>query len=180
MYEGINVGDKDFSALIAKMKEAGVTVVYYGGLHTEAGLIMRQARRPGRQGNAGHVGGWHRVERARLDRRRCGRRDSDDVRLPIRATIRTHKELVEKFRAAGFEPEAYTLYSYAAVQALAGAANAAKTLDTQEVAKTLKAGTYPTVLGDMSFDEKGDPKLPGYIMYEWKKGDDGKYTYVPQ
>ena len=28
MYEGINVGDKDFSALIAKMKEAGVSVVY--------------------------------------------------------------------------------------------------------------------------------------------------------
>jgi branched-chain amino acid transport system substrate-binding protein len=35
-------GDKDFSALIAKMKEAGVSMVYYGGLHTEAGLIIRQ------------------------------------------------------------------------------------------------------------------------------------------
>src|SRR5882762_28704 len=42
MYEGVNVGDKDFSALIAKMKDAGVTLIYYGGLHTEAGLIMRQ------------------------------------------------------------------------------------------------------------------------------------------
>ena len=29
-------------------------------------------------------------------------------------------------------------------------------------------------------DEKGDPKLPGYIMYEWVKGDDGKFTYKPQ
>ncbi|NKF34071.1 ABC transporter substrate-binding protein, partial [Pseudomonas sp. BGM005] len=43
MYEGINVGDKDFSALIAKMKEAGVSIIYWGGLHTEAGLIIRQA-----------------------------------------------------------------------------------------------------------------------------------------
>jgi branched-chain amino acid transport system substrate-binding protein len=42
VYEGITAGDKDFSALIAKMKEAGVSLVYYGGLHTEAGLIMRQ------------------------------------------------------------------------------------------------------------------------------------------
>src|SRR5690349_1732931 len=42
MYEGINVGDKDFSALISKMKDAGVTVVYWGGLHTEGGLIVRQ------------------------------------------------------------------------------------------------------------------------------------------
>ncbi|HTN95706.1 MAG TPA: branched-chain amino acid ABC transporter substrate-binding protein, partial [Nordella sp.] len=43
MYEGVNVGDKDFSALIAKMKEAGVSIIYWGGLHTEAGLIIRQA-----------------------------------------------------------------------------------------------------------------------------------------
>ena len=35
------------------------------------------------------------------------------------------KELVEKFRAAGFEPEAYTLYSYAALQIVAAAANKA-------------------------------------------------------
>jgi branched-chain amino acid transport system substrate-binding protein len=41
-------------------------------------------------------------------------------------------------------------------------------------------GPFPTVLGDMSFDEKGDPKLPGYIMYEWKKGADGKFSYFPQ
>ncbi len=32
------------------------------------------------------------------------------------------KDLVEKFRKAGFEPEAYTLYSYAALQIIADAA----------------------------------------------------------
>ena len=41
-------------------------------------------------------------------------------------------------------------------------------------------GPFKTVLGDMAYDEKGDPKLPGYIMYEWVKGDDGKFTYKPQ
>ena len=34
------------------------------------------------------------------------------------------------------------------------------------------------MLGDLSYDAKGDPTLPGYVMYEWKKGDDGKYTYI--
>ena len=47
MYEGINVGDNDFSALISKMKEAGVEVVYFGGLHTEGGKIVRQMAEPG-------------------------------------------------------------------------------------------------------------------------------------
>lgn len=93
--------------------------------------------------------------------------------------IPANKELVEKFRAQGFEPEAYTLYSYAAMQAIAGAATAAKSNDPMEVAKALKAnGPFKTVLGDLSYDAKGDPTLPGYVMYEWKKGDDGKYTYI--
>jgi ABC-type branched-subunit amino acid transport system substrate-binding protein len=60
---------------------------------------------------------------------------------------------VEKFKAAGFNPEAYTLYSYAAVQVIAGAA-AAKSNDPAEVAKATHAGTFPTVLGEMGFDER--------------------------
>jgi branched-chain amino acid transport system substrate-binding protein len=35
-------------------------------------------------------------------------------------------------------------------------------------------GPFKTVLGDLAFDEKGDPKFPGYVIYEWKKGPDGK------
>jgi branched-chain amino acid transport system substrate-binding protein len=47
MYEGINPGEKDYSALISKMKAANIDVVYYGGLYTEAGLIIRQMRDQG-------------------------------------------------------------------------------------------------------------------------------------
>ena len=47
LYEGINTGEKDYSALVSKMKQAGVDVVYFGGLHTEAGLIIRQMRDQG-------------------------------------------------------------------------------------------------------------------------------------
>ena len=45
--EAINVGEKDFSALISKIKEAGADLVYYGGQHTEAGLIVRQMKDQG-------------------------------------------------------------------------------------------------------------------------------------
>lgn len=92
-----------------------------------------------------------------------------------------NKDLVAKFKAAGFNPEAYTHYSYAALQSIAAAANAAGSNDPEAVAQAMKEkGPFPTVLGKMSFDEKGDPKLPGYIMYECKKGDDGVYKFLPQ
>ena len=88
------------------------------------------------------------------------------------------KPLVEAFRAEGFEPEAYTMYSYAAVQVVAAAAAAAGSNDTMAIAEALKAkGPFPTVLGELSFNEKGDITRPDYIMYEWRKGDDGKYSY---
>ena len=41
--EGINPGEKDYSAIVSKMKAAGVEFAYFGGYHTEAGLMLRQA-----------------------------------------------------------------------------------------------------------------------------------------
>ncbi|MER9294925.1 branched-chain amino acid ABC transporter substrate-binding protein [Mesorhizobium sp. M0621] len=177
MYEGINVGDKDFSALIAKMKEAGVTIIYWGGLHTEAGLIIRQAADQGLKATLVSGDGIVSNELASI----AGDAVAGTLNTfgPDPRLIPANKELVEKFRAQGFEPEAYTLYSYAAVQAIAEAATAAKSNDPQAVAKALhENGPFKTVLGDLSYDAKGDPTLPGYVMYEWKKGDDGKYTYI--
>ncbi|KQR69250.1 amino acid ABC transporter substrate-binding protein [Rhizobium sp. Leaf384] len=179
MYEGVNTGDKDFSALIAKMKEAGVSIIYWGGLHTEAGLIIRQSADQGLKATLVSGDGIVSNELASIA--------GDAVAGTLNTfgpdpTLRPeNKELVEKFKAAGFNPEAYTLYSYAALQTIAAAAKAANSTDAETVATAMKEkGPFKTVLGDMSFDEKGDPKLPGYIMYEWKKGPDGKYSYFPQ
>src|SRR5207302_3955549 len=47
MYEAITAGDKDFSALISKLKQANIDAIYFGGYQTEAGLIVRQARDQG-------------------------------------------------------------------------------------------------------------------------------------
>ena len=48
----------------------------------------------------------------------------------------------------------------------------------QAVAEALKSkGPFNTVIGELSFDEKGDITRPDYVLYTWKKGEDGKYTY---
>ncbi|MFB2550059.1 branched-chain amino acid ABC transporter substrate-binding protein [Ensifer soli] len=177
IYEGVNIGDKDFSALIAKMKEAGVSLVYWGGLHTEFGLIERQSADQGLKATFMSGDGIVSNELASI---------AGDA---VNGTLMTFapdprknpaaKDLVEKFRAAGFEPEAYTLYSYAALQVIAEGAKAAGGSDTMAVAEAIKAkGPFATAIGELGFDEKGDITRPDYVMYEWKKGDDGKFTYV--
>lgn len=178
MYEGVNVGDKDFSALIGKMKEAGVSIIYWGGLHTEAGLIIRQAADQGLKATLISGDGIVSNELASI----AGDAVAGTLNTfgPDPTLNPANAPIIEEFKKGGFNPEAYTLYAYAAMQVIAEAAKAAKSNDPAEVAKAAHAGTFPTVLGDMGFDEKGDPKLPGYIMYEWVKGDDGKFTYKPK
>jgi branched-chain amino acid transport system substrate-binding protein len=176
MFEGINPGDVDFSVLIARMKNAGVSVIYFGGVHTEAGLILRQLADQGldatfMSGDAIVTNELAAIAGDAVDGTLMTFAP-DPRRNPNAAVI------VEKFRASGFEPEAYTLYSYAAVQILAQAAALAGSLDPAAVAETLKGkGPFQTVLGERSFDEKGDITNLDYILYRWSKGADGKYDY---
>ena len=66
------------------------------------------------------------------------------------------KDVVAKFRAKGFEPEAYTLYSYAGVQIIKQAAEAAKSLDPKKVAETMHSGMhFKTVIGDILVRQEG-------------------------
>ena len=47
LYESYNKGDKDFNALVSKLKRKNIDLVYVGGYHQEAGLILRQMRDQG-------------------------------------------------------------------------------------------------------------------------------------
>jgi branched-chain amino acid transport system substrate-binding protein len=84
------------------------------------------------------------------------------------------KEVVAKFKAKGIDPEGYTLYTYAAFQIWSQAATKAGTTDPKKVAETIRAGTWNTVLGPISYDKKGDITALDYVIYVWK--GDGTYS----
>jgi len=176
LYEGVNQGDKDFSALISKMKAAGITAVYWGGMHPEAGLLIRQMDDQGLKAQFISGDGIVSNELASIAGDAVG--GVMNTFGPDPRDDKSNAELIKAFRDKGFEPEAYTFYAYAGVQSLVNAANAAASNDPQEVATAMKEkGPFKTVLGDISFDAKGDPSLSPYVMFEWRKGEDGKYNY---
>src|SRR5437868_10192333 len=49
LFEGVNKDDKDFSALVSKIKATNPDLVYWGGLHDTGGSILRQLRAQGVQ-----------------------------------------------------------------------------------------------------------------------------------
>jgi branched-chain amino acid transport system substrate-binding protein len=83
--------------------------------------------------------------------------------------------LVKKFRDGKYNPEGYTLFSYAAVRAWAQAAAKAKSTDSTAVAAALRSAPYDSVVGPLVFDQKGDIKNPVYDIYIWK---DGSYSPI--
>jgi len=176
MYEGVNTGEKDYSALVSKLKQASVDVVYFGGLHTEAGLIIRQMRDQGL--NAPMMSGDGIVSSEFVSIAGPGAEGTLMTFSPDPRKNPNAKAVVEKFRKKNFEPEAYTLYSYAAVEVYKQAAEAVKSTDPKKMAEYMHSGkTFKTVIGDLSFDKKGDITRPDYVMYVWKKGADGKIDY---
>ena len=80
LYAAYTPGERDYNAIVSRMKGAGVDVIYIGGYHTEAGLILRQAKEQGDERDA------HRRRRAGdqrvlADLRRRGRGHADDLLL---------------------------------------------------------------------------------------------------
>jgi len=177
LYEGINAGERDFSALVSKIKQSGADVVYWGGVHTEGGSILRQMRAAGVNAIMMGGDGIATAEFAQL-----GGPGTEGTLMTFGPDPQRRPEaqaVLEKFKARNFTPEAYTLYSYAAVQVIAEAAKAIGSLDPAKVAAELHTGkTYKTVIGDLSFDAKGDVTRIDYVMYTWKKRPDGSITYV--
>jgi branched-chain amino acid transport system substrate-binding protein len=177
LYEGVNLGEKDFSALVSKIKASGADLVYWGGLHTEGGLIVRQMRDQGVK--APLMGGDGITSDEFVSVGGPGVEGTLMTFAPDPRKRPEAKAIVEKFRAKKFEPEAYTLYSYAAVEVMKQAAEAAKSLDPKKVAAQIGSGKkFKTVIGELAFDKKGDITRPDYVMYVWKKDASGKITYV--
>ena len=178
LYEGLTRGEKDFNALVTKIKAADADTVYFGGLYNEAGPLLRQLREQGLKVNflsgdgsldpaiVTTAGGPQFVEGAYMTSVREAR------------NIPTSQEVVKKMKDAGFDPSGFTLYAYASLEAIAASMNGAKTGDGAKLAKWLKSHTVPTVLGPKSWDAKGDLKETSFSLFIW--GPDGNYTEMQQ
>ncbi len=173
LVESYTAGEKDYSALISKLKDAGVSVLYVGGYHTEAGLMARQAKEQGMDLQI--VSGDALV----TDEYWAITGDAGEGTLmtfsPDPRNNPNAKPIVDELEAAGKPTEGYVLYTYAAVQAFKQAAEAAGSTEFDALTKALDEGQFETVLGELSFDDKGDVSLPGYVFYEWH---DGKYAQI--
>jgi branched-chain amino acid transport system substrate-binding protein len=170
--ESYDIAEKDFSALVSKLKAARIDVVYIGGYHTEAALIARQLR--GQDMDTLIVGGDALMTEEYWQAAGTAGEGTLLTFTPDPRKDPANAALVETFRRKGIEPEGYVLNTYAAIQTWRQAVEAAGATDFDAVVAQLDSGDFDTVLGAFSFDASGDVTMPGYVVYQWKNG---RYDY---
>jgi len=170
LYEGITAGEQDYTALVSKLKEAQVDAIYFGGYHPEAALIVRQSREQGLNAPLLSGDSLNTLEFATL-----AGKAADGTMFTNAAEARnlpTAKAVVDEFRKQmNYEPEGYTLSTYAAVQVWAAAATKVGSTDPQKIAEAMRAQPWDTVIGKIAFDPKGDLTQSQYVWYVFKDGN---------
>lgn len=177
LFEGVTAGDKDFSALIAKMKKENVDFVYFGGYHPEMGMLLRQsaenkldARFMGPEG----------VGNSDISAIAGDASEGMLVTLPKAFDADPkNAHLVEAFKAKKQDPRgAFVFPAYAAVQVMADAMTISKSSEPEEVAEALRSNSFDTPTGVLEFDDKGDLKNFSFVVYEWHA--DGSKTALTE
>jgi branched-chain amino acid transport system substrate-binding protein len=174
MFESYNKGDKDFNAIVSRLKLEKIDLVYVGGYHQESGLIVRQMRDQGLKTVLMAGDALADKEFASI----TGPAGEGTLFTfgPDPRNKPTAKAIVEKFKAKGIDPEGYTLYTYAAMQVWSQAAKKAGTTDPMKVMAAIKAGSWDTVIGKIDIDAKGDLKQIDYVVYKWDAS--GNYAEI--
>lgn len=176
MFEGITAGDKDFSTLVARLKKDNVDFVYFGGYYPEMGQIVRQARAAGLKTQ---FMGPEGVGNASLSNIAGAASEGMLVTLPKRYDqVPTNKTIVDALKTKKLDPTGpFVWTTYAALQSLVAGMERSKSAEPEDIVKNLKQGAaVPTVMGDLSWDEKGDLKGFEFGVFKWHA--DGTSTAV--
>lgn len=172
---GVDVGERDYSTIVDRLGKARADLLLWGGLYTEAGLILRQLRQRGLRTVLFSGDGLLSSEFPII---------GGDAVIGTLMTFSPqpgkNPAAADVIRAAPDLAEGYALYAYAAVQVFQQAAKQARTSDPRRMAEVMHGGeAFHTVLGDIAFDAKGDRTTPDLIVYRWQKGSNGTVTYEP-
>lgn len=175
--ETINPDDKDFSAVITKVKAANPKAVYYGGEHPQSGPLSQQAKNAGL--NVPVMGGDGMFDAAYIEL--AGASSEGDLVTSVGApteSLASAKSFVEAYEKGGYQGgyAAYGMYSYDAANAIIDALKVSLK-DAKDVASAKQATveaigkvSFDGASGKVSFDEFGDSQARVLTVYKVSGG----------
>ncbi|OGR81256.1 MAG: hypothetical protein A3I11_06715 [Elusimicrobia bacterium RIFCSPLOWO2_02_FULL_39_32] len=171
-FDGIAVGEKDFKALLTRIKTQNPNAIYFGGIYNEGGLIAKQAKELGIKslfisGDALQTKEFFKVAGAASEGAYITNVGLPPEKIPSALTFL--EKYKNKFQATDLQP--YDHYTYEAfmiaILALekAGVQPDSDAVDHSKMIEFMRTLRYDGVLGTTEFDEKGDTKNKAISIY---------------
>ncbi|MFE4973171.1 ABC transporter substrate-binding protein [Kitasatospora sp. NPDC056651] len=172
--EHVNPDDRDFAAIVTKVRSSGAEAVYYGGEYPAAGPLSLQLKEAGVAIPLMGGDGMQSGDYLKLNPKSQGD-FATAVGLPIES-LDTAKKFIDDYKKAGYKDayETYGGYSYdsawAIIQAVKAAKAAGKDLTRVNVRDAVQKVSFSGVTGTVSFDEFGDTTNKQLTVYTAKDG----------
>lgn len=170
-YGGIIQGDKDFKGVLTTIKGKSPELIFFGGIYTEAGLMVRQAKEIGLK--APFMSGDGSIDPKFIEIAGPAAEGTFLTFSPDPDNIPTAKEFVGKYRAKYGELGPYSIYAYDAANIMLAAIKEANSTEGVKIMEKLHSMEFSGALGMIKFDAKGDVTAAPYVIWITK---DGKFT----
>lgn len=169
-YSGVVQGDKDYTPVLTAAKQKKPEVIYFGGIHPEAILLVKQMRE--RLGmKAAFMSGDGIVT---PEYYKIAGKAAEGTYLtftPDQKKIPAAQTMIENHRKRfGKDVGAYTIYSYVAANMILDSIQTTDSAKGSKIAAHIRGKAWETALGKMQFDKKGDVLESPYVLWRVKGG----------
>ncbi|WP_150525911.1 branched-chain amino acid ABC transporter substrate-binding protein [Roseibium sediminis] len=168
LYEAVDASSPDYGTIGSILQLDNIEAVFFGGYHPEAAAIRRELASRGM--TVAFIGGDAlATDEFWLLSGEAGEGTEFALAQDPRS-VPSAASLVERLNQSETPARGYDVVTYAAIEAWVAAVRRAGSTDLAPVAAAMMEGGLPTVLGSLSFDDKGDVEQQGYVLYRWNAG----------
>jgi branched-chain amino acid transport system substrate-binding protein len=176
----VNTGDKDFAALVNKIKNSGADILYYGGQYDESQLITKQLKGAGAKIPLFGGDGMFTPTYIQTAGKSAVGDLVTSVGVPV-DTLPAAKTFIKTYKDKGYKGDygTYGGYSYDAATAIINAVGkVVKDNDGKvpsdaraKVVDAVQQGKFEGITGPVAFDQYGDTTNKQLTVYQVKGGD---------
>lgn len=171
VYAGIGIASaSSYADNIQDMIDAGVEILYLTGGGLDSGVFMRQVSQMDAPFNV--ISSDTLVSKVFIETAGSAGEGIPFTFPPEAAELSTSKLAAAAIKQLGQEPVGYTLLAYAATETWFEGVRRANSFDANLVATAIRQAPIETILGQISFNAKGDiqTNYPAFSWYVWKEG----------
>ena len=169
-FDAVTPGEKDFSAVLTKVKSLSPDVTYYTGYYPEGGLIAKQFKDLGVSGK--FMAGDANNDPTFISEAGPASEGVFVTSTPLPQDQSSAKSFIDRYKKRwNQDPGPYSALEYDAVNVVINAIKQSGSTDRAAVIKAITATkNYQGATGAINFDKKGDRTSVLYITYIIKGG----------